>query len=920
MLEKVVFDFKNGFECLENIEIVKKIEENGKLIQKINFSENIYETSFLKNSRFFKRINTLYHTESLGTDLIACIVEKSTLKSDITNDLSEDKSVMFKDDCEDKKEDIDDIWLEDDILYYPKQITWDVFKNPLSTPYINPFITEKSMQIFDYLLVRKLNHIYSPQEAGILVDSTLLYKSLLLLSLGESSPLFSWDKKYLKFFLLVENLKVTGCTKESTRSVINFFMSIGTHTSRLGLFVDSVKENALSHDPCVLAFISCITEILKNYRNILVSDLDDIKRPLFLLNYVEKYSHIEESLKNLASLCFRDLETFSEPPFPEIKKGIHLLNMLYTFACENFYRNKKNILPISKFLLKYSSYPWLKMLEQWIGFQKMALNKTTLWKGDKDSWFFIHEKNNCYFENNMNLDEYLKIDNVNCLYLPKLFFQNVYDIGKSIKLLYKLQPNHPLCRILNKEIDSLEVNIQLEWRFHWESINNLIKQVKIYKEIMEIEIEKFENFNKCNKVKKIEKTSTEKSEFNIFEHSKQKIVDSINESISFFENEIKDTSPFNKDLDMIYSEENVVPIDTIPMYCFMIPLIVQSDLVNKAVMKLFFKDVELKRHLSLLWKVKLFDDGLFILNLSYALFGYSFEHNKYSLELNCGSGLKKKWPPKSIELVIALRNVLVDTFGSEFLLSKKGFGTESSLLGGLSFSVKEINESEFKLIKDPYNIEALDFLKIVYTPSFPLNEIITNSCLIKYDQLTNFLLRLIRMNDIVTKLFDVKTNDKILNNFKMTLKFRFYSRYFIYILSCYVFNIILPLNHDKLNKYLTNIEYNLSQSTFTSLTRFHMEILDHILFSCFLTSSQEVLIHIVTDIFSVILKFSKVFFQYQSQTDILSTNSLIYATNTLYPLLVEHVTKFVQMIHHLAVDKDIYTELDSLLDTKYFKI
>ncbi|KAG4305594.1 hypothetical protein PORY_001150 [Pneumocystis oryctolagi] len=42
-------------------------------------------------------------------------------------------------------------------------------------------------------------------------------------------------------------------------------------------------------------------------------------------------------------------------------------------------------------------------------------------------------------------------------------------------------------------------------------------------------------------------------------------------------------------------------------------------------------------------KVKLFDDGLFILNLSYALFGYSFEHNKYSLELNCGSGLKKKW-------------------------------------------------------------------------------------------------------------------------------------------------------------------------------------------------------------------------------------------------------------------------------------
>ncbi|KAG5513950.1 hypothetical protein PMAC_000572 [Pneumocystis sp. 'macacae'] len=920
MQEKGFFKIGNKFDSIEKLETVKKLEKNAKLIKQINFYEKICEASSLNYSYFQMKFNELYNMGPFGCDLIARIAEKVILKDHIINEPFNAKSMDPNNSNEGKKGKSDDIWLDDDILYYPKQTTWDAFKNPLLKSYINPFMTEKSMHIFDLLLIKKLNHIYSSQEAGILIDLFLLCRSLLLLSLGESSFLFSWDEKRLRFLLLIKNLKVSGCTKESTRSIINFFMSIGTHTSRLRLFINSIKKNAINYDPCVLAFVSCITEILKNYSDVFVSDLNNIKEPLFLLNYVQKYIDIEESIRKLASLCYRDLEMFPEPPFQEIKQGIDLLNILYTFVCKNSYTGKKNILLISRFLLKYSSWPWLKMLEQWIGFQKKTPSETNLWKERKNSGFFIHEINK-YFENNINLDECFKIDDIHCHYLPKSFFQNVYNIGKFIRLLYKIQPTHPLCKILHKEIDQESISIQLEWKFHWENIKDLVKQMKLYKEIMETEIKKFENLNKYDGTinsEKIEKPQ-KKSEFEFFNHSEQEIVDSIKKSINLFESKIinEDILPFNKDINTKHLEEDIVPIDLVSMHCFIIPLTVQSNLVNSAIIKLFLKNVELERHLTLLWKAKLFGDGFFILNLSYALFGYPLERNKYSLELNSKIRLEDEWPPKSTELTIALRTILVDTFEHEFLLSKQGFGTESTLLGGLSFFIEEIDELKLKRIKDPYSIEALDFLKIVYTPPFPLNEIITSSCLTKYDQLTNFLLRLIRMNNIVIKLFEIKTNKQMLDYFKITLGFRFHAYYFIYTLFCYIFNIVLPLNYQKLKKYLIDVELNLSQFVFTSLIHFHSDILDHILFSCFLTSSQVSLINSITDIFSIILNFSKTFFYYQSHLDTFDINSLISMTNTLYPSLIKLITKFVRKIHYLAIDKGIYIDLDALFSTKY---
>ncbi|EMR08886.1 hypothetical protein PNEG_02670 [Pneumocystis murina B123] len=901
------------------LEIEKKIEKDAKLIKKIDFKESINRFNLFNNIDMNVVFDPLYGKEPFGSDLISSILLKKMSKNNTKDENIDNLKKNSDAYLIDKKKYSNDIWLEDFILSYPKEFTWNTFKESGSNPYRNPFITEKPMNVFDLFLVKELNHIYSPNEAGIMVDPFLLYESLIFLSLGESSSLFIWDKKHLRFSLSIENLRVTGCTKETTKDIIDFFLSIGTHTFRLQLFKDAIQENALNYDSSVLAFVSCITEILKEYNDILVLELNNINEPLLLLRLIHKYVYIEENLGKLAKFCFRDLENFPEPPFLEIKQGIELLNALYAFVYEDFHINTGNISSISRYLLKCSSQPWLETLEQWIGLQKITPNNEKIWK-KKRSGFFIHETDISYLENNVNLNECFKMDNINCLYLPKSFFEDAYNTGKAIRLLYKIQPNHPLCRVFyNREV--CKINIQLEWKYKWENINDLTNKINIYKKAVMIEIEKFENSNEYNETVDLKelKKSDKKFKFEFFEYSKQKIINSIKNSINLFESEIENNiSPFNKNINEACFLEDIAPIDIIPIHCFIIPLSIQSNLVNNSLVKLFLKNIGLKLHLSLLWKAKLFNDGLFILKLSYALFGSTLGYNKYSLELNCKSRLKGKWPPRPTELTIALQTVLFDTFGSKFLLSKQEFGTESILIGGLSFSIEEMNESEHKKIEDPYNIEALDFLKIVYTPTFPLDEIITDSCLVKYDQLTKFLLRLIRINDIIIKLFGIKANKKMSDYFKITLGFRFHAYHFIRALFFYIFNISLSSNYQGLKKYFKDIELNLSHFTLTSLTHFHLEILDQICFSCFLGPSQTSLAHIITNIFSIILEFSKTFFQYQFYSDIIDKNSLIFITNTLYPSLIEQITKFIEKICDLAKNKGIYTDLIVLFDTEKY--
>ena len=73
--------------------------------------------------------------------------------------------------------DVDDVWQDADEFPGPtkKVDTWETFGVGRRDGRIgvNPFVTEQRPKVFDELLRRHMNHIYSPNESGIVVDEHL---------------------------------------------------------------------------------------------------------------------------------------------------------------------------------------------------------------------------------------------------------------------------------------------------------------------------------------------------------------------------------------------------------------------------------------------------------------------------------------------------------------------------------------------------------------------------------------------------------------------------------------------------------------------------------------------------------------------------------------------------------------------------
>lgn len=77
----------------------------------------------------------------------------------------------------------DDLWQRTDtqLPSERKLYTWETFgvnRASLQTR-TNPYLTEQTPRIFDELLKRHMNHIYSPNESGIVVDEYLFREVLL---------------------------------------------------------------------------------------------------------------------------------------------------------------------------------------------------------------------------------------------------------------------------------------------------------------------------------------------------------------------------------------------------------------------------------------------------------------------------------------------------------------------------------------------------------------------------------------------------------------------------------------------------------------------------------------------------------------------------------------------------------------------
>lgn len=332
------------------------------------------------------------------------------------------------------------------------------------------------------------------------------------------------------------------------------------------------------------------------------------------------------------------------------------------------------------------------------------------------------------------------------------------------------------------------------------------------------------------------------------------------------------------------------PISITPMLSFSYIFSVQAKIINTACLRMFFSEHKIRSHLTLLRRFQLFGNGVFASRLSHALFDDELDATERhtsgyrsggTMGLKLGS--RDSWPPASSELRLALMGVLTESFseslgeGEEALRHhRRGIhtaGKEGELPGGLSFAVRDMTQEELERCMDPNGIEALDFLKLHYTPPSPLEAIITPTALYRYDRLFKLLLRVLRMLFVVNKLFrdakslfrDATSRAGCLVDFSpVAQKFRIEAHHFVSTICGYMFESGVGSTWKKFDEKLADIERKLCGDEeglegegLERLRGYHESILDRIMFATLTRKRQAPVMKLVEDIFVAVLGFAK---------------------------------------------------------------
>jgi hypothetical protein len=187
----------------------------------------------------------------------------------------------------------------------------------------------------------------------------------------------------------------------------------------------------------------------------------------------------------------------------------------------------------------------------------------------------------------------------------------------------------------------------------------------------------------------------------------------------------------------------------------------QSLRLNRVLLGHMLQTCHLRKHLDLQHAFHLMGSGEFLTRLTTALFSpetQSARRTKGAIPTGETLGLRlgveegQRWPPASSELRLTLNGIISETHRDLGSSVGPQFGKQNELLGGLSFTVRQLPDAEIDRVMDATSLYALDFLKLQYSAPAPLDSVLTNVSMERYDDIFRILLRIIRVLDATTRL------------------------------------------------------------------------------------------------------------------------------------------------------------------------
>nr|XP_060633764.1 gamma-tubulin complex component 6 [Anolis sagrei ordinatus]XP_060633765.1 gamma-tubulin complex component 6 [Anolis sagrei ordinatus] len=257
------------------------------------------------------------------------------------------------------------------------------------------------------------------------------------------------------------------------------------------------------------------------------------------------------------------------------------------------------------------------------------------------------------------------------------------------------------------------------------------------------------------------------------------------------------------------------------------PLVSHVSLVNKAIVDYYFVELNVEKHFGALRHFLLMEDGEFAQSLSDLLFE------------KLGSGQT----PGELLNPLVLNSIL----NKALQYSLHG---DTHLASNLSFALKYLPEM-FK----PNAPDALNCLELRYKVDWPLNIVITDNCMNKYNKIFSFLLQLKHMVWTLKDVWFHLKRTALVKHASNSVQFRQLQLYkhemqhFVKVIQGYIANQILHVTWCEFRNKLSSV------GNLEDIYKTHAEYLNKAIFRGLLTEKAAPVMNIIHSIFSFILKF-----------------------------------------------------------------
>jgi hypothetical protein len=770
-----------------------------------------------------------------------------------------------------------DIWASDFLqeeagLVAPLK-SWERYRDRSFQEPVSAYFSESGAKGFDAALARQ--SVKGRDIAGRLVRDDFFIRSLLRLGLGWGSAFFRFNHKKMKFERYMENIRVSGVSLKVLDAAITQVLQCGTNMQRVRMFARTppAKSEDLS---AIFTLRGTVAVIIYNLEQQILAHSRHV---VSLLQVTALFSRCGDLIGALAEFV------------DAVEKAVtdaQVITGVIQWAA--FYAQKfgwmENL--VHEVVVRVAA-PWFGFIEGWIGLRSEDSALSELVASGRT---FVKEERHedpSRLKSRPSLIDYTYVGSHMPSFIPTDQAQTIFESGRSLRLLRKSHPQHPIAR---RDILARVGHLHLHYATSWADIERIQKRAHEYESSLRAEILRYHREGSATQPNISDAPSRDAGETNtndiiektflLFDIDDEKHVSGSvmdekalsNDKVAQILQKARDPGP-----DSISFGNRFGPELSSSLYLSLAPIISsQAQLIDFSCLHHLFKEHDVWHHLNLQWRFQLLGDGSFASRLSNSLFDPEMDSGERKTGKVRGGvhtglrlGSRDTWPPASSELRLVLIGILGDCYFSDADPEQPDKGQdqkENELPGGLNFSIRELTDEEIERCKDPNAIEALDFLRLQYKPPEALEALITPRSLKKYDRLFKQLLRLLRMVSVVKSLVRDSTSRESLSGDVRNVfqRFRIDAQHFVLAVSDYCFHIGIGSIWTRFQSTFSKIERCLDRGDIDGtieaahsvprLRDFHEDILDQMLFAFLLSKRHAHAAKLLDNIFSVILAFS----------------------------------------------------------------